>query len=258
MKAKKSLGQNFLHDTNILNKIVSSTDASEGDLIIEIGPGTGLLTKKLLGLGAKVLAFEIDERMHECLDSLEGDNLKVVYGDFLSIDLDEYIKYSDYNNLYVIANIPYYISTPIIKQIVGFKNYFKEVVLLVQKEYADRVCATVNTRDYDSLSVFVNYYFNSRILFTVNRACFSPAPNVDSAVIKLVPFERELLDEENFMAFIDAAFKQKRKTLRNNLKMYDWNIVLGWLEQNGFSETVRAEQISVEQFIDLFKLLENK
>lgn len=255
MKAKKSLGQNFLNDNNILNKIANSTNAKKGDLIIEIGPGTGKLTKKLLETGANVIAFELDERMHECLDCLENAQLKVFYMDFLSVDLSSLIDFNKYKNTYIIANIPYYISTPILKKIVQNKDYFNEVVLLVQKEYAERVCACCGTKSYDSLTVFIDFYYDASILFPVGRNCFVPVPNVDSAVIKLTPHIEYNIDSQDFMKFINLCFQQKRKNLKNNVGSNVWSIIKDYLVLIGYNENVRAEQLNINQFIELYNIL---
>lgn len=255
IEAKKSLGQNFLNDNNILNKIACSTNAATGDLIIEIGPGKGALTEKLIKTGADVIAFEIDERMRNVLDSIKVDNLKIIYGDFLQYDLSS-IDTQKYNNIYVIANIPYYISTPIIKKIIEANIDFKEIVLLVQKEYAERICAHPKTRQYDSLTVFVNYHYDVANLFLVNRNCFTPSPNVDSSVIKL--FNRKKYDkdiENKFLNFVNIAFTQKRKTLKNNLFNYNWEIIEKFLLENNHSLTARPEELSVDEYIELFQAL---
>lgn len=258
MKAKKSLGQNFLNDSNILDKISNSTCATKGDLIIEIGPGTGNLTRKLLNTGADVIAFELDERMHECLDDLVCDNFELIFEDFLKVDINKFVNKSKYNKTFVIANIPYYISTPIIKKIINYRDCFDEVVLLVQKEYAQRICAKCGSHDYDSLTVFVNYFCETSILLDVGRKCFSPAPNVDSAVIKLKPIIRNFFDVNGLMDFIDDCFKQKRKTLKNNIGMYGWDKIETFLNNIGFSSNVRAEQLSIDQFIELYNVIKNK
>ena len=241
IKAKKSLGQNFLHDENVLNKIASSTNASENDLIIEIGPGKGALTKKLKATGATVLAFEIDERMIPILHELEDDKTKVIFKDILKVDLKEEICKYKYNKLYVIANIPYYITTPIIKKLIDSNLDIENIVLLVQKEFAERVSASAGCKEYDSLTVYLNYYYKISKLFIVKNTCFSPVPKVDSAVIKFEKSNLKVSDEKKFMKLIDDAFKFKRKTLKNNLKGYDWSKIYDFLEVKGYKESVRAE-----------------
>lgn len=255
--AKKSLGQNFLHDENILNKIANSTAANENDLIIEIGPGKGALTKKLKETKAQVLAFEIDERMIPILDMLKDDRTNFVFQDILTVDLELALKKYKYDRLFVIANIPYYITTPIIKKLIESKLDIENIVLLVQKEFADRVSAKSGCREYDSLTVYLNYYYKISKLFVVKNTCFHPVPKVDSAVIKFEKNNLFVSDENKFMRFIDDAFKFKRKTLKNNLRGYEWNKIYQFLQDNGYKDTVRAEEISLENYIEMFEYLKN-
>ena len=162
MKAKKSLGQNFLIDNNVINKIVSEVDALPGQLVIEIGPGRGALTKRLLSLGCKVIAYEIDTDLRFVLDNLNGD-VKVIYKDFLTSDISEDIKSVEYNNLYLVGNLPYYITTPIIEHVIESKINFKKFTIMVQKEVADRFLASTGTRDYGYITLVLKYYFNIEV-----------------------------------------------------------------------------------------------
>lgn len=255
IKAKKSLGQNFLHDENVLNNIATSTNAKENDLIIEIGPGKGALTKKLKKTGANVLAFEIDERMISILQELEDDKTKIILQDILKVDLKKELSNYTYNNLYVIANIPYYITTPIIKKLIDSELDIENIVLLVQKEFAERVSAKEGCKEYDSLTVYLNYYYKITKLFVVKNTCFSPVPKVDSAVVKFEKNNLYVSNEKTFMRLIEDAFRFKRKTLKNNLKGYDWNKIYSFLSEKGFSESVRAEEISLENYIELTEFL---
>lgn len=255
IKAKKSLGQNFLTDDNILNKIANSTDAKEDDLIIEIGPGKGALTKKLKSIGANLLAFEIDERMRPILENLEDDKTKIIFRDILEVNLKEEVSKYTYKNLYVIANIPYYITTPIIKKIIDSGLNITNIVLLVQKEFAERVSATEGCKEYDSLTVYLNYYYKISKLFLVGRNCFSPAPKVDSAVIKFEKSNLSVSNEKLFFKLIDDAFRFKRKTLKNNLKNYDWTKIYNFLNNYGYKESVRAEELALDIYIKLTEYL---
>lgn len=255
IKAKKSLGQNFLHDENVLNRIATSTNAKENDLIIEIGPGKGALTKKLKATKATVLAFEIDERMIPILHEIEDDKTKVIFKDILKVDLKNELSNYTYNNLYVIANIPYYITTPIIKKLIDSELDIENIVLLVQKEFAERVSAKEGCKEYDSLTVYLNYYYKISKLFVVKNTCFAPVPKVDSAVIKFEKSSLKVSNENKFMKLIDDAFRFKRKTLKNNLKGYDWSKIYSFLESKGFKESVRAEEISLEEYIELTEYL---
>lgn len=255
IKAKKSLGQNFLNDDNILNKIANSTDACENDLIIEIGPGKGALTKKLKNINSQLLAFEIDKRMMPLLNVLEDEKTKFIFNDILKVNLEEILKDYTYNNLYVIANIPYYITTPIIKKLIESNLNIKNIVLLVQKEFADRVSAKEGCKEYDSLTVYLNYFYKITKLFDVSRKCFSPIPNVNSAVIKFEKSNWSVSNEKMFFKLIDDSFRFKRKTLKNNLKNYDWERIKLFLSEHGYQESVRAEQISLEEYINLTEYL---
>ena len=257
LKAKKSLGQNFLKDENILNKIANSVE-TDNDLIIEIGPGMGALTKKLVNKNSYVIAYELDERTKEYLLPLENEKTKIIYKDFLETNLKEDIKDIKYNNLYIVANIPYYITTPIIEHIIESEIPVKEMVLLVQKEVAERFAASPKTKDYGSLTVYLNYYFEVKKLFDVKNTCFTPVPKVDSAVVKFTKKDNNYdIDSIKFLEFIKECFSMKRKTLRNNLKNYDFSIVEKVLKDNNYSDSVRAEEIDLETFIKIYKELGN-
>ena len=255
LKAKKSLGQNFLKDDNVLNKIASSIETCD-DLIIEIGPGMGSLTKKLVNKDSYVIAYEVDERTKEYLLPLENDKTKIIYKDFLTTDLSDDIKDIKYNNIYIMANIPYYITTPIIEHIIESKIDVKKMVLLVQKEVAERFSAKPKSKDYGSLTVYLNYYFEVEKLFNVKSTCFVPAPKVDSAVVKFTKKDNNYnIDDIKFLKFIKECFSMKRKTLKNNLKDYDFAKVKEVLIENGYTENARAEEISLETFIKIYKKL---
>lgn len=255
LNAKKSLGQNFLKDENILNKIADSI-VTQNDLIIEIGPGMGALTKKLINKDSYVLAYEIDERTKEYLLPLENDKTKIIYKDFLKTDIKEDIKNINYNNIYIIANIPYYITTPIIEHIIAQNIGVKAMTLLVQKEVAERFCAHPKSKDYGAITVYLNYFFNIEKLFNVKNTCFSPIPNVDSAVVKFIKKEQNyLLDNKKFFNLITECFSQKRKTLKNNLKKYDWNKIKDVLDKHNILETCRAEELEIDIFIEIYKVL---
>lgn len=250
--AKKSLGQNFLNDENILKKIADSIPTTENDLIIEIGPGKGALTKHLLKKPSSLLCYEIDERMQPILEKLKNNKIKIIYKDFLKVNIEDDIEEKNYSNIYIIANIPYYITTPIIKHVINLKN-LKSMTLLVQKEVAKRFSAKPNSKDYGSLTVFLNYYFEINYLFDVKRTCFSPIPNVDSAVINFTKkdINYNLKNEKLFFKLVEDSFKMKRKTLKNNLTNYNWQLILEILTKYNLPENVRAEQISLEIFIDI-------
>ena len=247
---KKKFGQNFLRDNNILDKIANSFDIENGT-IIEVGPGDGALTKRLIKKDCNIFAFEIDTSLKKYLDNILSEKLKVIYGDFLNVSLSDYFKKDQ--DIYVVANIPYYITTPIITKFIDEKIIPKEMVLMVQKEVAERLSSKPKNKEYGAISVILSYYFDILYLFTVNRNCFYPVPNVESAVIKLKKRE-SLLPLTNFDKYknlVYDAFKQKRKTLRNNLKKYDLEKIESILLKYNLSLNSRAEEVDYEVFVDI-------
>ena len=255
LSAKKSLGQNFLKDNNVLNMIAESIKTKD-DLIIEIGPGMGALTKKLINKDSYVIAYEIDERTKGYLLPLENEKTKIIYKDFLKTDIKEDIKDIEYNNLYVIANIPYYITTPIIEHIISENINVSAMTLLVQKEVAERFSAKPKTKEYGAITVYLNYFFEVEKLFNVKNTCFSPAPKVDSAVVKFTKKENIYdVDNKKFFKFITECFSQKRKTLKNNLRNYDWDKVKEILDKHDILESCRAEELTLDIFIEIYKVL---
>ena len=224
---KKSFGQNFLTDTNILQKIVDTAEIDKNVNVIEIGPGIGALTEFLAENAAEVMAFEIDDRLVPILaDTLRDfDNVTVVNQDILKVDLAQYI--AEFKNpdlpIKVVANLPYYITTPILMHLIESGIPFSEFVVMMQKEVADRISAQPNTKAYGSLSIAVQYYMTAKVAFIVPRTVFVPAPNVDSAILKMVRRERpavEVQDEKFFFKVSKASFVHRRKTLWNNLTSY--------------------------------------
>ena len=224
---KKSFGQNFLTDTNILQKIVDTAEIDKNINVIEIGPGIGALTEFLAESAAEVMAFEIDDRLVPILaDTLRDfDNVTVVNQDILKVDLAQYI--AEFKNpdlpIKVVANLPYYITTPILMHLIESGIPFSEFVVMMQKEVADRISAQPNTKAYGSLSIAVQYYMTAKVAFIVPRTVFVPAPNVDSAILKMVRREQpavEVQDEKFFFKVTKASFVHRRKTLWNNLTSY--------------------------------------
>ena len=250
---KHSLGQNFLKDKNVLAKIIDSCDVTEDDLVIEIGPGQGALTKFLKLYHANLVCFEIDERVRPFLRLYEDDKTKVIFKDIMSVDIKEEIKDIKYNKLYVIANLPYYITTPIIEKMIDSNLDIEAMVLMVQNEVADRLSAKTGTKDYGMITVNLNYYYDVEKLFFVSRKCFEPIPNVDSAVIKLSKKEnqRKANNEEVFFKLVKDSFSMKRKNIRNNLKQYNLELVESILKTYGLDLTCRAENIPLDCFIDI-------
>ena len=252
MKAKKSLGQNFLIDNNIKTKIIESADIESGSIIIEVGAGSGELTKCLVKLGVPVISFEIDKRLESELSSIKADNLTLIFEDFLCADLKKILSKFSYSKVHLIANLPYYITTPIINKVIREVD-ISEMIIMVQKEVGDRFKALPNTKDYNSLSVFLQYYFDIEKVTLVSKNSFIPRPKVDSIVIKFTKHKKllELKNEDVFFKLVRDAFKQKRKNLRNNLKGYDLERIEEVLKTLGKDLTYRAEQLTLEEFVSI-------
>lgn len=252
---KKNYGQNFLNDNNIIVNIVKGANIEDNSLVIEIGPGSGALTQELARVAKNVLCYEIDERLEEILDEnlVDYNNVEIIFDDFLVRNIKEDIKKYDYDNIYVVANLPYYITTPIIEKLVDSDIKFNSITIMIQKEVGERFCAKEGSKDYSSITVFLNYYYEIKKLFLVNRNCFTPKPNVDSVVISLKS-KKELLHLKNknvFFKLIRDSFRFKRKNLRNNLKEYDLNKVEEILKIYGYDLTVRAEHLPLSIFVDI-------
>lgn len=258
-KFKKSFGQNFLQDKSVISDIVNKTNILPNSLVIEVGPGSGVLTKELARVAKYVLSYEIDTRLEETLDeNLIGfNNINIIYDDFLNRDIYSDIKDYKYDNVYFVANIPYYITTPIIEKIIESKINFKVITVMVQKEVAERFTAHPKTKNYGSITVFLNYYYDIYKLLFVSRNAFIPKPNVDSIVIALKEKNNKyhVINEELFFKLIRDSFKYKRKNIRNNLKSYDLDIILKVLKKYNFDLTSRAEELPLEVFVDISNCL---
>ncbi|HGD4939300.1 TPA: 16S rRNA (adenine(1518)-N(6)/adenine(1519)-N(6))-dimethyltransferase RsmA [Streptococcus agalactiae] len=261
---KKSFGQNFLTDTNILQKIVDTAEIDKGVNVIEIGPGIGALTEFLAENAAEVMAFEIDDRLIPILaDTLARfDNVQVVNQDILKADLQTQIQAFKNPDLpiKVVANLPYYITTPILMHLIESKIPFAEFVVMIQKEVADRISAMPNTKAYGSLSIAVQYCMTAKVSFIVPRTVFVPAPNVDSAILKMVRRDQPVVsvqDEDFFFRVSKVAFVHRRKTLWNNLtshfgKSEDTKAKLEKaLEIAKIKPSIRGEALSIPDFASL-------
>ena len=261
---KKSFGQNFLTDTNILQKIVDTAEIDKNVNVIEIGPGIGALTEFLAENAAEVMAFEIDERLVPILEDTlrDHDNIKVINEDVLKADLQTRVKEFKNSNLpiKVVANLPYYITTPILMHLIESKIPFAEFVVMMQKEVADRISAEPNTKAYGSLSIAVQYYMTAKVAFVVPRTVFVPAPNVDSAILKMTRREQPLVevkDEDFFFRVSKISFVHRRKTLWNNLtshfgKSEEVKTKLEQaLENANIKPSIRGEALSIPDFARL-------
>lgn len=253
MKAKKSLGQNFLNNDKIISDIVNLIKPGEEDLIIEIGPGRGALTRYLSKLHCKLVCVEIDKDMKPYLSKYESDKVTIIYEDILKTDFSKMLSKFKFNRLFIIGNLPYYITSPILEYIIQSKISPDEMVFMVQDEVADRFSACPGNRDFGYMTLFLDYYYTVSKEIYVNRNNFSPIPNVDSAVIKMLRKDNVyILDEKKYFDFLKQAFKMKRKTLKNNLSTKIWPIVSSVLQKNRLTDSVRAEEIPQEVFIEIF------
>ena len=247
---KKSLGQNFLQNHTIIKKIVEEISPAEDDLIIEIGPGQGALTKELQKFNSNLVCFEVDQRLKTYLESICNEKTKIIFEDFLKVNLEEYKKF---NNIYVVANLPYYITTPIINKIIKDELNPKKIVIMVQKEVGERFSSLPGNKEYGAISVYLQYFYDIKKVVDVNKKEFIPVPKVDSVVISMEQ-KKEFIkpnNEEKFLKLIQDSFKLKRKTLKNNLSNYNWEKVKSILEELNLPENIRAEQLSLEQFIEI-------
>lgn len=263
---QKKYGQNFLIDTRVLDKIVASADIKKTDFVLEIGPGIGTLTQYLCENAAKVAAVEIDDMLIPILnDTLkEYDNVEIIHNDILKVDINELAeKYNGGKPIKVVANLPYYITTPIIMGLFESKVPLDSITIMVQKEVAQRMQSGPGTKDYGALSLAVQYYADAEIVANVPPNCFMPRPAVGSAVIRLTKHKKNLYnvyDEKKLFAIIRASFNQRRKTLLNGLKnaanlSYSKEQIEEAISCMGLSPTVRGETLTLEQFAELSNIL---
>ena len=256
--AKKTFGQNFLTDQNILNSIVDVSNLTKDDLVIEIGPGLGSLTELLCEKAGFVLAYEIDTDLIPVLKQNlnEYNNFEIINKDILEVDIntdiDKYKK--NYNNIYLVSNLPYYITTPIILNTLSKTNKIKRYVMMMQEEVADRICGKPKTKDYNALSIAIKYRATAKKAIRVPRTVFIPEPNVDSAVVVLDIYDTPKYkadNEELFFEFIRDCFSMRRKTLLNNLNKYNKELITNMLNSYNIKLNVRAEELEIEDFINM-------
>lgn len=260
---KKSLGQNFIIDSNILRRIIDHANIDEHSGVIEIGPGIGSLTEQLALVANKVVAFEIDQRLLPILDDTlaKYDNIEIVHQDILKVDLNDAIKkyFDDNLDIHVVANLPYYITTPILMKILQQDTPIKSITVMLQKEVAERMAAPPNTKQYGSLSIAVQYYTEAKVVMDVPKTVFIPQPNVISSILKLVKRDRPLVDVKNedlFFEIVQASFAHRRKTIRNNLmsyykKMYEKELIEDILTNAQIDGSRRGESLTIQEFAQL-------
>ena len=258
---QKKFGQNFLIDSNILESIVSAADITKDDFVLEIGPGIGTMTQYLCEAARQVVAVEIDKMLIPILkDTLsEYDNVEVINQDVLKLDIKALAQ--EKNNgkpIKVVANLPYYITTPIIMGVFESKVPIESITIMVQKEVADRMQTGPGSKDYGALSLAVQYYADAKVQLNVSASCFMPRPNVDSAVIKLTAHEKPVVDVDETLMFkvIRASFNQRRKTLVNGLKNsseldYTKEEIVQAIKAIGKEENIRGEKLTLEEFAAL-------
>ena len=248
---KKKFGQNFISDTNLLNAIVKDAGITKDDEVLEIGAGAGSLTKAISSVAKKLVSFEIDKDLQEKLLALDLANVEFVFGDFMKSTMQE-VEAKFENGFKVVANLPYYITTPIIFRLLEESKKVKSLTIMVQKEVAERVCAPVGGKDYGILTVMTNFYGNPKISRIVGRKMFYPEPNVDSAILH-IDIERkfENVDSARFSKFVKACFSMRRKTLLNNLStLYNKEMLKNVLSDEILKR--RAEQFSLVEFVEIF------
>ena len=264
---QKRFGQNFLIDTRVLDKIISASGITKDDMILEVGPGIGTMTQYLCESARKVVAVEIDKNLIPILENdtlKEYDNVRVINEDILKLDINKLVEEeNDGKPIKVVANLPYYITTPIIMGLFESHVPIESITIMVQKEVADRMQVGPGTKDYGALSLAVQYYAKPEIIANVPPNCFMPRPNVGSAVIKLTRHEQvpvEVKDEKLMFKLIRAAFNQRRKTLQNSINnspelSLSKEQVVAALDKMGLSQTIRGEALSLEQFATLANYL---
>ena len=263
---KKSLGQNFLIDSNILNRIVDGAGVDKTVGVIEIGPGIGSLTEALAKKAKKVISFEIDGRLLPILAETLADynNVEIINNDILKVDVDNIIaeKMSDCDKIMVVANLPYYITTPILTHLIENTEKIDGYVVMMQREVANRLNAKVGTKDYNSLTILLNYYTDVEYLFTVPKKVFVPAPNVESAVVKIMTKEKKEFEvDQKFFKFVRSCFVQRRKTLLNNLISSYGKDKKQDLQASCFDSEIeatrRSETLTLTEFYNLYNNLKN-
>ena len=259
---KKSLGQNFLVNPEILKK---TSELSIGDGVLEIGPGPGVLTAELCKLYKKVVAVEIDRTFEPILDEIldKPDNLKIIFNDILKIDLQDLIKkeFAGFEKINVCANLPYYITTPVILKIIKSNVKFNSITVMIQKEAADKLCSKAGDENYNAASAIVSYYGEAKKIFNVAKSNFYPQPNVLSTVVKIIPHDVPAAtpkSEDLMYKVIESAFEQRRKTLVNALASglnLDKKTITYIIKKIAGDENIRGEELDIKAFSDIADLI---
>lgn len=256
--AKKHFGQNFIIDPSVVRTIAQKSQAHPDQMTLEIGPGLGSLTQQLARVSKTVVAYEIDPIMIEILKETmsESHNVEIIFEDFLKADLSVY----EGQDVVVCANVPYYITTPILFKLLQSNLNVKAMTLMMQKEIADRLNAVVGSKQYSSLSILFQYFFEMKKIMNVSKESFYPQPRVDSSVIQFIPRADRILDaSEVFFDFVHQCFNQRRKTIANNLKNIGYDKEdIDILQDQGVNLQLRPEQLMIEDFLKIYQILKNK
>ena len=263
-EAKKKYGQNFLEDSELSEKIIEISGVSKDIEVIEIGPGLGFLTEKLIEKSKYLTAFEIDDDLIPVLNKkFQGrDNFSLIHEDFMTTDLGTFLEGK--KNIKVVANIPYYITSSIINKLIEYRKNISEIYLMVQKEVAERIASEAGSKNMSLLTHAVQFYADAEYLFTVPKEKFTPVPKVDSAFLKIKMFEDERyekqISEEEYFKYLKAAFSNKRKSIANNLsgEGYSKEVTGDILEKLGKTRLARTEEFSVQEFINLIEELKKE
>ncbi len=271
MKAKKSLGQNFLVDQNIVSRIVNSVSPTKDELVLEIGPGHGALTEMLMERAGWVVAVELDDELaNELQNKFSESNLTIILADILAIDINELInKELDLHphlkkKIRVVANLPYYISTAILTKLIASRMAIRDMTLMLQKEVAERIASPPSNKDYGILSVLAQIYSQTKILFPVKSGSFRPIPKVDSAILQLEVYAKplaEVVDDDLLVKILQGAFSQRRKTILNSLKSVASQVhpqlltehIIDLLRLANITPQRRAETLNCQEFAQLTK-----
>lgn len=253
-KHKKKFGQNFLKDKNIIRKIVKTADFEENDKVWEVGPGKGVLTEELLLQKANLTCFEIDKALWDFLEDKFGNTIKLVKGDVLKVNWEELLE----DNIYIVANLPYQITSPFLFRVAKYSKHFKKVVIMIQHEVAARIQASTGTKTYGALSIKMQHYFNVKYEFKVPPHLFFPPPKVTSAVISLTPRidKPQIENEDLYWKIINACFANRRKMLRKNLlAILEKEQVVQLQNYIDFSLELRGEALAEKDFIKLYNAI---
>jgi len=257
LHAKKKFGQNFLKDQKILEAIRDISECDKDTLVIEIGPGLGGLTELLCEKAGFVLAYEVDSDLIDILHNnlSRFNNYEIINKDILTVDVNKDIDKYNYNKIYLVANLPYYITTPIITKLLSEVERIERYVVLLQKEVAHRLAGKPSTKDYGAITLAIEYRGSAKVMLEVNRNAFIPAPNVDSSVLRIDFYPNKKYfpkDEKLFFELIRMSFNQRRKTLINNLsEKYNKEFIVKMLNDNLYKQSIRAEELSIDDFIKL-------